>query len=257
MSEGASGAGSAGAMDASNPSLPPDPSIPSARAWEVVLDHIERELVAGRLAPGERLPSERDLSTRLGVGRSSVREALRVLEVMGLIRTATGSGPTAGATIVQAPADGIARLMGLHAAAQGFPVPDVVAARLVIEQHVARTLAERPDPERLAAAEGLLTRMDDPALSTPAFLELDTRFHALLAEASGNAVLAATMAGLRAAIEHYARAGAAGLPDWDRTAARLRGEHRGILEAIADGDADRAAARAHDHISGYYAEIDH
>ncbi|MGO1852674.1 MAG: FadR/GntR family transcriptional regulator, partial [Microbacteriaceae bacterium] len=56
------------------------------RAWRIVLEHIERDLLDGRLGPGDRLPSERELSADLGVGRSSVREALRVLEVMGLIR---------------------------------------------------------------------------------------------------------------------------------------------------------------------------
>jgi DNA-binding FadR family transcriptional regulator len=64
-----------------------------ARAWRLVLEHIERDLLDGRIGPGDRLASERDLAADLGVGRTSVREALRVLEVLGLIRTATGSGP--------------------------------------------------------------------------------------------------------------------------------------------------------------------
>ena len=67
------------------------------RAWQVVLESIERDLLDGRLRPGDHLPGERALSADLGVGRSSVREALRVLEVLGLIRTATGSGPNSGA----------------------------------------------------------------------------------------------------------------------------------------------------------------
>jgi DNA-binding FadR family transcriptional regulator len=65
------------------------------RAWEIVLAHIEADLLEGRLGPGDRLPGERALAADLGVGRSSVREAIRVLEVLGLIRTATGSGPSA------------------------------------------------------------------------------------------------------------------------------------------------------------------
>jgi DNA-binding FadR family transcriptional regulator len=52
------------------------------RAWQVVLESIERDLLDGRLRPGDRLPGERALATDLGVGRSSVREAIRVLEVL-------------------------------------------------------------------------------------------------------------------------------------------------------------------------------
>ncbi|WP_423778561.1 FadR/GntR family transcriptional regulator, partial [Enterococcus faecium] len=92
-----------------------------ARAWRLVLEHIERDLLDARLGPGDRLPSERDLATELGVGRSSVREAFRVLEVMGLIRTATGSGPQSGAIVIATPTGGMSALLRLQVAAQGFP----------------------------------------------------------------------------------------------------------------------------------------
>src|SRR5690554_7246196 len=111
------------------------------RAWRIVLEHVERELLDGRLGPGDRLPSERDLSTDLGVGRSSVREALRVLEVLGLIRTATGSGPNSGAIIVALPGGGMSALMRLQVAATGFAVADIVKTRLVLETAVAADLA--------------------------------------------------------------------------------------------------------------------
>jgi DNA-binding FadR family transcriptional regulator len=62
------------------------------------------------------------------------------------------------------------------------------------------------------------------------------------------------MAGLRSAIEGYARAGAAGLASWPATSARLMLEHRGILAAIVAGEADAARLAVHAHISGYYAE---
>jgi DNA-binding GntR family transcriptional regulator len=60
------------------------------------------------------------------------------------------------------------------------------------------------------------------------------------------------MSGLRSSIEGYVLAGAARLPDWEAMAARLRAEHRGVLEAIAAGDPAAARTRIHDHISGYY-----
>ena len=225
------------------------------RAWEAVLEHIERRLLDGELAPGDRLPGERALAAELGVGRSSVREALRVLEVLGLVRTHAGSGPTAGAIIIATPGGGMSALMRLQVAASGFPVDDIVATRLLLESHVAAHLATASAARDLGAAERLLDAMDDPALDPAEFLALDAAFHLALAEASGNQVVTATMAGLRSGIEGYALAGSGRLADWPATAVRLRGEHRGIVEAIRAADAATARARIHDHISRYYAEI--
>lgn len=236
--------------------------MPSAdrRAWKVVLQSIEADLLSGRLSPGDHLSAERALAADLGVGRSSVREALRVLEVLGLIRTAAGSGPSAGAIIVALPGGGMSALMRLQVAAQGFPVADVVKTRLILE---AAVVAELAGASGSAAASGhpdlsgsaqLLDAMDDPALAETEFLALDTQFHLSLATASGNQVITATMAGLRSAIEGYARTGALGLASWAETSARLRGEHRGILAAIDAVEPELARARVVAHINGYYAE---
>lgn len=223
------------------------------RAWRTVLDRVEADLVEGRLKPGDRLPGERELAARMGVGRSSVREALRVLEVMGVIRTASGSGPTAGAMIVATPADGLAALLRLQAAAQALPVDDVVATRLVLESAVVTELAGT-DAD-LAPAEAILMAMDRANLTSQEFLALDARFHHALAQASGNTVTATVMSGLRGAIEAYAQAGADRLPDWPETVARLRAEHAAVLDAIRAGDADAARERVRTHISGYYAQV--
>jgi DNA-binding FadR family transcriptional regulator len=148
-----------------------------------------------------------------------------------------------------------------------------VRTRLILETSVAGDLAEAqanaaaasgaagadaPGPD-LAPAELLLDAMDSPDLAPTEFLALDAAFHLALAEASGNQVITATMAGLRSGIEGYALEGVAAIADWHATSARLRSEHRGIVEAIRRADAASARTRTHDHISGYYAEtfVDH
>jgi len=222
-----------------------------ARAWRLVLDTIEADMTAGRLRPGDRLPSERDLVAQLGVGRSSVREALRVLEVMGLIRTGTGSGPNAGAIVIASPTGGFSALLRLQVAAQGLPIADVVATRLLLEEWVARTLANASEPD-LSAAVDTLDAMDDDELTPAEFLALDAAFHVALAQASGNLVVAATMEGLRSSIEGYVRGAVESIPDWPAEAERLRSEHRGVLDAITARDSDAAARRVRDHITHYY-----
>jgi DNA-binding FadR family transcriptional regulator len=224
------------------------------RAWQVVLESIERDLLSGRLGPGDHLPPERTLAADLGVGRSSVREAVRVLEVLGLIRTQTGSGPLAGAIIVARPGGGMETLMRLQLAAQGFPVADVVKTRLLLEGSVVTELAGAPGRPDLSSSTQLLDAMESRELSEAEFLALDAQFHLSLAEASGNQVVTATMAGLRSAIEAYARAGATGLPSWPATSVRLMNEHRAILAAIEAADPDAARTAVQAHIAGYYAE---
>lgn len=242
-------------------------SLPPSRAWRTALENIEARLLSGELEPGDHLPSERQLAAELGVARSSVREAIRVLEVLGLVRTATGSGPNAGAIIVSSPDGGLSAVMRLHVAAQGFPVADVVEARLVVEpaiaahlatttaaahdRHAARSGSGAPD---LARASALLDAMDADGLTPAEFLALDARFHVALAEASGNTVLSATMAGLRDSIEGYVLAAVPNLPSWVQTSARLRAEHRAIVHAITTGDAMDAAARVRAHVAAYHAE---
>lgn len=237
------------------PDTPDTPGTPETpRAWQLVLEHVERQLVEGTLTVGDHLPGERALSAELGVGRSSVREALRVLEVLGLVRTQAGSGPSAGAIIIATPGGGMSALMRLQVAARGFPVSDIVRTRLILETSVAGDLAAASPHADLAPAQRLLDAMDSPELTPSEFLALDAAFHLALAEASGNQVITATMAGLRSGIEAYALAGLANIDDWGTTSARLRREHRGIVEAIAAADATTARTRIHDHISGYYAE---
>jgi DNA-binding FadR family transcriptional regulator len=149
-------------------------------------------------------------------------------------------------------------LLRLQVAAHGFAVDDIVKTRLTLESAVVADLADaRRDPASvldLAPARGLLDAMEVPDLSDAEFLALDAQFHLALAEASGNQVIVATMAGLRDSIEHYVRVGARQLPSWAATSARLRREHRDILAAVESGDAAAARAGVRNHISGYYAE---
>ncbi|GAA3760601.1 FCD domain-containing protein [Microbacterium kribbense] len=234
-----------------------------ARAWRVVLEKIESDLLEGVLRPGDHLPPERELAAALGVGRSSVREALRVLDVLGLIRTATGSGPASGAIVIATPHGGMAALLRLQVAARGFAIEDVVRTRLILETAVAGSLAREAEDARLAGSEtgeelaearGMLAAMEMSELSPAEFLALDARFHTALAEASGNSVVAAMMAGLRTSIESYVIAGAERVGNWAATADRLRAQHREIIDAIAAGDSARATRLVHDHITGYYAQ---
>ncbi|WP_407319134.1 FCD domain-containing protein [Isoptericola halotolerans] len=228
------------------------------RTHEMVLARIESDLAAGRWALGERLPAERALAEELGVSRPSVREAIRILEAMGIIRTAVGSGPDAGATVIDRPAAGLGAAVRLHVASGTLPVHDVVATRVALETWAVREAARAPRPGDAAghdAEAGRLVReMSAPGLAVDAFVRLDQDFHLALARRAGNQLVEAILAGLRSAVRDYVARGVEALPSWPATARRLCTEHQQILDAVTAGDADGAERATRDHIEGFYRE---
>ncbi|MET3810162.1 FCD domain-containing protein [Arthrobacter sp. UYEF3] len=221
------------------------------RTHRLVLQWIEDQLSGGQLLVGGRLPAERTLAEQLGVSRTSVREAIRVLEAMGAVRAGVGSGPEAGTVVISDPTAALGSALRLHVATSHLPVADIVQTRVLLESWAAARA--RPGSPALAEAAGLLERMED-CTETEEFLALDVRFHLALADAAGNAVVSAMMGSLREAIQDYAGRLTGNLPDWDATAARLRQEHRNILTAITRDDGAVAAVLVAEHIEGYYAE---
>jgi GntR family transcriptional repressor for pyruvate dehydrogenase complex len=221
------------------------------RTHQLVLRWIEDQLSGGQLAVGGRLPAERTLAEQLGVSRTSVREAIRVLEAMGVVRAGVGSGPEAGTVVISDPTAALGSALRLHVATQHLPVEDVVETRVLLESWAAARA--RPDAPELDLAGALLDDMDG-GHGIDDFLALDVRFHLALADAAGNAVVSAMMGSLREAIQGYAGQLTANLPDWDATASRLRAEHREILAAIRKDDGGRAAELVAAHIRGYYKE---
>jgi len=218
-----------------------------------VLEGLEAVLLAGGLKAGDRLPSERSLASSLRVHRSSVRDALRVLEVLSLVSTKTRSLGSAG-ILMASPSSGMGALMRLQVAAQGFRVNDILRTRLLLEGSVAKNLAESNDTIDLSHLNGLLEEMDDPRLSRTEFIALNGELHLALAEASGNKIVTAVMSGLRHSIETATYEGADDVADWSATVARLQREHRDLLHVISEGDGPEAARKIQTHISGYYDE---
>lgn len=236
---------------------PDDPAAaPRPKAYQLVLDDIEDELRSGQLKVGDQLPGERALAEAHGISRASVRDAIRILDVMGVVRTSTGSGPGAGAVVISAPAAGIATALRMHVASARLSVQEIVQTRILLETWAARSADLDADPGRSAAvladAHGLLAAMDDPGLERVAFHELDARFHVLLSGLAGNAVIEAMMESLRLAISDYVRDAVRSDEAWEPVAKVLRGQHHGILDAVAAGQGDRAADLLREHIEWFH-----
>lgn len=225
------------------------------RTHQLVLTWIEKQLSGGQLSVGGRLPAERTLAEQLAVSRTSVREAIRILEAMGVVRAGVGSGPEAGTVVISDPTAALGSALRLHVATQHLPVSDIVETRILLETWAAaRAKPDAPELEQAATLLGEMDAVERVARTADDFLALDIRFHLALADAAGNAVVSAMMGSLRESIQGYTARFTANLPDWDATASRLQAEHREILAAIRNDDGARAATLVAAHIEGYYRE---
>ncbi|WP_281352629.1 FadR/GntR family transcriptional regulator [Skermanella pratensis] len=194
----------------------------------------------GELPPGHRLPPERDLARQLGVSRPTVREAMIALEIAGLVEVRTGSG----AYVRKAP----------QGASPFFSAPDIgpspfelIAARLLIEPEVAFAAAGRATADDLASIAQALDLMRDGVASGQDVRTADRLFHARIARATGNSVLASMVERLwddsgEPIFDGLSRR--SGLPENHRASLA---EHAGILDALGrrDGPAARDAMRRH------------
>jgi DNA-binding FadR family transcriptional regulator len=226
--------------------------VRKVRTHEQVLEQIEEQILDGRLRIGDRLPSERELVDRLGVSRASVREALRVLEAMGVVVANVGTGRTSGSIVVGQPSGALSTLLRVHTALEGFSLGEVVEIRVILEKSAAAAAAERHDQQDLDPIRTTLERMDAEDLEPREFNKLDTEFHVGVALAAHNDLLTYLMRALRDAIEREMVLAFERLPDWRRAAVHLRAEHRAILAAIEAHEGQAAGQLVERHICDFY-----
>jgi DNA-binding FadR family transcriptional regulator len=213
--------------------------VASERRYEAVVRQILDLIGRGEISPGTRLPAERDLAERLGVSRNVLREAFRVLEVRGIVRSHAGGGRYVRAENISPTlsADGVVFRM------EKAVIVDVLEARELLEVQVVRLAAERATEAQIRE----LTRESGAAW------EDNVRFHACVAAATGNFMLE-RLVRLQLDLltevrqrDHYRS---------PKSAGELLAEHRAIAIAIADRDPDRAEAAIRRHLSHTYAELE-
>ncbi|WP_420123814.1 FadR/GntR family transcriptional regulator [Nakamurella sp.] len=223
--------------------------------YELVLRRIEEQLINRTLRPGDRLPPERELATMLGASRPAVREALRVLQAQGVVRSAVGTGVDSGTIVTQAPSGALTRLLRVHLAVASFPLSDVVESRVMFERFSALGAAKAMTPEVLARIEEPLLAMDEPDIERARFNELDTEFHVAIAEAGGNQFIADLTVAVRESIRGDILGTLEQAGDWPEIRAGLRADHHAIYRALAAADGPGAADALERHIEGFYARM--
>jgi GntR family transcriptional repressor for pyruvate dehydrogenase complex len=211
---------------------------PRRKLSETVADQL---LAAVReLPPGTKVPSERELTKELGVGRSTVREALNGLAMLGIVEIRHGQGVfVTGEPLQNSEPSAIA------SALERGVTNEFIEARLIVEVEVARLAARRRTDEDLAAmAAALIVQEKRLGGDIDAIVETAASFNVLLADCAHNEVLRAMIQSfVTLMVERGPRVySLEGFGEWDLQ------EHRGLYAAVLDRDAERAAKLMREHI---------
>jgi GntR family transcriptional regulator, transcriptional repressor for pyruvate dehydrogenase complex len=209
---------------------------------EQVVSFVRRLIERGRLRPGDRLPAERDLATRIGVSRPTVRAGLHSLAALGVVHSKHGSGTY----IPDGPPALRTEPLSFLAALHGFTREEMHEARRILEVGAAGLAAERATPEQLATLADEVAGMFTSLAERQVFLVHDVNFHRGVAAASANPIVAALVEMVSAMyyerrVQTVARAAESDMKD----AAEA---HRRIYQAIKARDVDGARHHMNAHL---------
>ncbi len=202
--------------------------VRKTKVYHEIVSQIKGLIADGRIQPGDRLPAERELAELFKASRNSVRDALRVLEQMGLIESRHGDGTYVRALSPEELTEPLASLL-LQSHTQ---MRELWEVRRVFEPAVAQFAAERIEPDELAELESILAEQEVTLARGGTGVEEDTAFHYGIAQAARNPVMLRVIDTiidlLRASRERSLQQG-------DRPQQSLAG-HRRILEGLRRGD---------------------
>jgi len=217
----------------------------SRKTAMVIAQRIVEEISRRNFPPGSMLPPERDMLVKYDVGRGTLRESLRFLEMSGVITIKPGPG--GGPVVCEPDSRDLAGSLGLFLQLHRTPFRAIVEVRQTMEPIIAAHAATHIDPEHLDRIRQSIEKMEANIDEEEAFLEENENFHELVAWASGNPVFALLIASL-----HWITDGSflgVDYPEKRRRAVAVA--HRKIYDALASGDADVARSTMQDHVDQF------
>src|SRR6266508_6312027 len=207
--------------------------VKKVRVIEEILEKMRALVESGQLAKGSKLPSERDLCVMLSVSRPSLREALKVLDILGVIKTRQGDGTYITGSFSRIVGDP-AKVRNIE---QRFTLLELLEARRAIEPTLAALAAVRATEENLSAMENALNGMFRRDSSLEQHLRHDEQFHRAILEAANNPLLAQMMDLLRAPLLETFRITDRSTEHLERSNAN----HREVYRAIRAKDRQKAS----------------
>lgn len=215
-------------------------AVRKTKLYEEVVKQIERLILEGGLKPGDKLPPERELSEMFQVSRSSVRDAIRTLELTGLVEPRQGEGTV----VCDLSGDSLAGPLSNVLVHKRELVGELLDVRKMIEPPLAARAATHASPEDIAYLEDILRRQKEKVLRGELAIEEDSEFHYTIAMASKNSVV---MKVLDVLMDLLRKSRERSLQVEGRLQKSLAG-HRRIFGAIKRRDAAAAEAAMRQHL---------
>lgn len=227
--------------------------IRPVRSYERIVEQIENAIVGGRLRSGQFLPSERDMMQQFSVSRSTVREAMRVLESDGLIRSRPGN-PN-GAEVLGLSPRALRKSVDRLIQGDRIRLAELVQFRMVLEGTANLLAARLRTEDDLADLEDALAAMRaGMAAGYEEFGRADLRFHDLVARASRNALIQLCSEVVRDVVLDLIKVKLASAPRSEELMGQSLAHHEEVFDAIRRGDSQAAEAIARANLVDYYAE---
>ncbi|MGH9067797.1 MAG: FadR/GntR family transcriptional regulator [Acidimicrobiales bacterium] len=227
-----------------------EPALP-VRAYEQVVRQIEGAILDGRLRPDQHLPSERQLVKEFGVSRSTLREALRVLQSRGLIQSRAGDPH--GAVVLPFSTSSLRVSMAALARVDHLTLVELLQFRVLVDGWTCRLAASQRSEEQLLAMDRAMAEMRshlDGDLDT--FAEADLAFHAAVARAAGNKLLEVCGSVVHDVVLRLVSSKINSAPDRRGQMRESCERHAQVLAAIRSGDPEGAAEITYRNIVAYY-----
>jgi DNA-binding FadR family transcriptional regulator len=225
--------------------------VATVRAYERVVQQIEEAVFSGALKAGERLPSERELMTQFGVSRSTIREALRVLQAADLIRSKPGD-PRGPEVLAASPA-ALHKSMHRLTRADHLSLAELLQFRMALDGSAHLLAAKLRTDAHLAELDAALAAMRD-AEGYAEFSRADVAFHEAIARAAGNPLIVVCLEVVRGVVLEQIEDRLSHAGDQDALMRSWLAHHGEVLQAIRDADGELAARLARRALYDNYAE---
>ena len=218
--------------------------VEKQRVAEEIVEQLRDLILTGKYPPGAKLPPERELAKRLGVNRASLREALKKLEHLGLVRIRQGDGTRVQNFMETGGIELVSHLLPLATTTHPEIIRDMLEFRRIFGREAARLAAERATGETIESMRELALKVHGE-LPLRELFELDFEFYVALTAGTGNRVMGLLINTVRDALKSYTSV----LMHLIAPADVVRKHHQDLIAAIETRDTEKAATLADEYLA--------